>query len=182
MSHTTPTVEPTVLQSGMSWEWDRYLSDYTPADGWTLKYAFTGPSAVATITASASSDNTTHEVRVLPAATVDLTPGTYKVQGWVDDGTNKWEVFRSTVSILADLDSDTDARSADEVELAAVEAAIAALDGGSPVAEVRVNGRTVTYATDQMPSLYARRGTLRALVWRARNPGKIGVPVTVTFP
>lgn len=182
MGYEIPTTEPDILVEGMSWEWDRALDDFTPADGWTLRYAFTGPGTVLTLIAAASADGTTHEIRRGYGDTGGLTPGRYEMAGWVDDGSNRHEVYRAAVVIQANLDTDTDARSHDEKVLSAINAMIEGRTGTDLTAakRVTVNGRTLEqHSADELVRL---QGTYRARVWMARHPGKIGHPVAVVYP
>lgn len=126
LAYTVATSEPESFTAGDSVEWDRSLSDYTPADGWTLSYALTGAhSTVLTITATANAADTGYEVRVLPATSAAYTAGAYSLVGLVThtDG-RRFEVYRGPCYVNPDPATATPALSFNERMLAAVESKI----------------------------------------------------------
>jgi hypothetical protein len=75
MSVPIPGVEPTVLVAGDTWQWDRDESDYLPADGWSLTYAFTNADQRFSLT-SAPVGNA-HRITVAITDSDDKIPGIY---------------------------------------------------------------------------------------------------------
>lgn len=176
---TIPNCEPAELTAGDSWQWDRSLRDYSPADGWALEYVLVGGTRLRVaegdgITAAGSS----WQIRIPAAKTADLAAGTYRAAAYVSQGADRFEVWRSTVTVRANLATLTDGRSPAERELALVEDAIA---GRLPedMQSFQVNGRVVQ--RHDLAELYRIRGRLRSQVWRERNPGKLGPIVKVRF-
>lgn len=103
MPATIPSSEPTELTAGDSWQWDRTYSDYPSSDGWTLKYALTGAHpTVIPLTAAPSADGASFEIRVLPAATKDYTPGRYDLIGYVTDGADRHQVYSGPLFVHPD--------------------------------------------------------------------------------
>ncbi len=161
MAPTPPTSEPKTLVIGANWEWDRTYSDGPPSDGYTLKYEFHGPSAIAAVTAATSSSGDYYEVREAKAATVDLLPGTYVMVGYVEKGTDRFEIYRSELQ-LGELTHD-------EKVLGQLNAAIEELTL-NPHSVTQVSGRRVEF-TD-MGMLTKGQGVYRARVAFARKQGQ----------
>lgn len=102
------------------------LADYAANAGWTLTYTLIPQSGtVITITAIASSD--TFVVLVASAVTAAYATGAYKILGHVSDGTNRYKVYESELSILADITSAYDYRTFAEKQVDALKATIATL-------------------------------------------------------
>lgn len=144
MAYTVPTVEPTEFSAGDSLSWDRALSDYTPADGWTLSYVLSGAhESPLVITATASDDGMGHEVRVTPATTAEYTSGRYNLVGFVthSDG-SRYEVYRASCYVHPDAATATPDLGHAERMLAAIEAV---LEGRIPadVESYQIAGRAV---------------------------------------
>jgi hypothetical protein len=79
MSAPIPTVEPTVLVAGDTWQWDREAADFPPSEGWSLTYVFNDQGEQRfTITSAAA--GTVHRVTRATTDTDDVIPGTYE---WV---------------------------------------------------------------------------------------------------
>ena len=78
-----PTTEPEQLLAGDSWQWDKYLSDHRPDDGWVLTYYLRrGEDAAIQIDAADATDH--HEVRELGSTTQNHPPGLYRLIGRVE--------------------------------------------------------------------------------------------------
>lgn len=124
MSHTVSKIEPGVLAAGDTWEWERSLPDY-PADVWTLTYYFVGKDGRFTFAATA--DGTDHAVTVAKAATAAYTPGVYRGEGFVGDGTERFRVWVGELRVEADMSAQQegfDTRSHAQKVLDAVEAVL----------------------------------------------------------
>ena len=78
-----PTTEPENLLAGDSWQWDKYLSDHRPDDGWILTYYLRrGEDAAIEIPAADATDH--YEVRELGSTTSAFPPGLYRLIGRVE--------------------------------------------------------------------------------------------------
>jgi hypothetical protein len=145
LAYTVPTSEPSVLTAGDSWWWDRYVSDYPPSDGYTLKYQFKGEASF-TVTAATSSSGDYYEVREAPATHTAATAGPYRLIGYVvKSTTERWPVFDGLVELLADPSTNTgDQRTANEIVLDAIQGAISGRITRDQE-EVEINGRRVKF-------------------------------------
>jgi hypothetical protein len=116
------TREPLTVAAGDTVTWSRTLADYPASTGWVLKYALRGP-AVVDITGS--SDGDTHIITIAPA---DLTTaGTYAVQGYVENGSERRTVYTGRLKVTPDLtaaDATFDPRSHAQKVVEAIEAVI----------------------------------------------------------
>lgn len=160
-----PTREPDSIQAGDTLTWKRSLSDY-PASSWVLSYRLTSTTAqLATIAASADGDD--HLVSVAPATTAAWAAGDYELRGQAYNATTgaKHTVFVADVKILADLmaenASGNDQRSHAVKTLAAIEATILTLAGGTN-ATISVDGET--YSRKNLEELERVRGRYRTEV------------------
>ena len=112
-----------------------------------------------------------YEVRVAKAATVGLTAGTYVMVGYVEKGTDRFEIYRSELYLEEDWTAAgvTDELTHDETVLAQINSAIQTLTL-NPWAVTHVNGRRVEFADFDM--LTKRQGIYRTRVAQARNQGR----------
>lgn len=104
MAHEIPYAEPLSVTVGDLVTWKRTLSDY-PATTWTLTYALTKSGTQITITGTAS--GTDHLVSVAKATTANWTAGTYAIQGYVTSGSERYQVFSGTITLLPNLAAQT---------------------------------------------------------------------------
>ena len=81
---TIETVVPSRAVAGDTWRWDRVVSGYTPADGWTLKTYFRGAGAL-TITGAAASGDASWENTAAATSTKTLPAGQYRWQEFVSN-------------------------------------------------------------------------------------------------
>lgn len=126
MAYTVPTSEPEKLRAGDTATWIRELSDYLPADSWILYYAATTASAQILITGSDNGDGR-HLVDVAKATTAAWDAGIYRIIGYVDNGTDRHEVYDNYLEITPDLSAATsgvEARSTVKQTLDALDAVI----------------------------------------------------------
>lgn len=125
MTATVPTIEPTSVRAGLTWEWDRtnLSSDY-PASTWTLKYGLKNAASHIEITAAADGDDYT--VLVAAATTAGYTAGTYRWAAWVESGTEKRDIGEGWIEVLAAYTGAAvlDDRSHARITLDAIEAVI----------------------------------------------------------
>jgi hypothetical protein len=52
LTATVPTDIPATLIAGDTWQWTKYVNDYSAADGWVLTYYLSGPGTTTTIVAT----------------------------------------------------------------------------------------------------------------------------------
>lgn len=101
MSRPLPTVEPSVLRAGDTWQWRRDdLPDY-PAPDWTLTYAFRSAAAGFDITATA--DGPAHQVAVPAETTAEYAAGGYDWTAFATLDTDRFQVGTGRVEVLADV-------------------------------------------------------------------------------
>jgi len=137
-----PDTEPSSLVAGESWKWTKSLSDY-PADTWTLNYYFLLSTGTTTFNITAAADGTDYLIDVAPATTAAYTPGSYKWQAFVDDGTDKFKVCCGDMEVLPDFSSDTsDPRSDVEIILDAINAMLKGKANRDQM-ETEVNGKKI---------------------------------------
>lgn len=74
---------PTAIVQGVSVAWTWSSGDYLPADGWTLVYAFEGPSA---LDVAGVVDGDGFRVDLTTVQTASLLPGFYRWQAFVARG------------------------------------------------------------------------------------------------
>jgi hypothetical protein len=120
------TNEPREARAGLTWEWERELSDY-PAGTWTLKYWFKQLAAVgARFSITATASGTKHAISVAAATTVAYTAGDYSWSAVVTAGSQAFEVDRGVLKLLPRYDADAalDDRSHARTVLDAIEAVI----------------------------------------------------------
>jgi len=81
-------LEPLEITAGDRVTWELYLPEYLPADGWTLKYAFRGPSV---IDLASTPDGQSHLIDVPGNTSKDFAPGSYSWARYVQnaDGTRE---------------------------------------------------------------------------------------------
>lgn len=128
MAFTIPDVEPTSIVAGVSWQWNKDLSDYKPDDGWTLIYYFVqAASSPADFSITTTNVSNVHNVDVEEAVTVLYTPDLYYYQGIVNNGTDTHLAVTGQMLIEQDFSdgSVTDPRSWSCQALDALESSIA---------------------------------------------------------
>jgi len=113
MSAPIPTSEPRQIRAGDTVQWtiDR-LTDYLPADGWSLTYYIAGAGGI--LTQAATVDDTGYAVTLTAAQTGALLPGDYAIEGKVSMGAYVFTVYSSRLCVLVNLataTTSTDTRS-----------------------------------------------------------------------
>ena len=160
MAAEIPKIEPTEITAGDTLKFTISLSDYLPADGWTLSYALVNKDNQIDITGSDNGDGS-HLISVAKATTKGWVAGTYDWQAYVDNGTERYKVREGQLEILADFASQSnyDARSHVKKVLDAVEAVLegrASKDQES----YTINGRSLSRTS--IPDLMKLRDRYRA--------------------
>ena len=95
--------EPTSFVAGDTVKWERtnLYSDYPPAS-WALKYSLVGLNdGIGEQTAAEDGNN--YQVTIAASVTATLDGGDYTLTGYVDDGTQRFTVYRGTVTVEADI-------------------------------------------------------------------------------
>lgn len=104
-STNVATSEPALVSAGDTLQWERYLSQYYPSNGWSINYVITGGilgDAVVSFTTTAANDNSnSHLAYVSPSSTSGWIPGYYVLTGYVQNGTDRFEVYRGVIQATA---------------------------------------------------------------------------------
>lgn len=164
---TPPTVEPTELTVGNTWEWTRDFSDY-PASDWTLVYYLT-PTNGSVITITATADGDTHEVSVPASTTSGYAAGSYLFTGFVNDGVDRFEVYRSTITVKANPTTAHTWKSYAQQMLDLIESTLSGAVARRDIS-YSINGRSFTAKTDS--DLIKARNYFRAEVQHEASAGK----------
>ena len=114
--------EPRKITAGLSYSWDKTLSDY-PATAWTLAYSLVNNANQYDVTASADGDD--YAAAITKAASAAFEPGAYRLIGYVDDGTDRTQVYIGDLIVEPDFTKVSDRRSYAEKTLEAIEAVVA---------------------------------------------------------
>ncbi|HEX6940901.1 MAG TPA: hypothetical protein VF158_15900 [Longimicrobiales bacterium] len=175
MPHEIPTEEPTEITAATTVQWDRVLAEHPPADGWTLKYAIRGPVDL-DVAATVAGD--VYQVRITAAETQPLTPGMYRLYGFVERGEDRYVVYDGSLEVLESPIAPVGRATHAETVLAAIDARI---EGRltADLEEVTINGRSVKHIP--IGELVRLRGIYAAKVDAERNPGQLGQRVEVWF-
>lgn len=170
MGYDIPDTEPTEFTAGDSWQWDKVLSDYPPSDGWQLTYLFRGAKdydAAWNDDVKAASGDESYEIRI-PKTDTDLTAGTYRLIGYVENDTERHIVHDDdAVTVWANPTTAVGQGTHAERSLAIIEAAI---EGRltDDEEEWEINGRSVKAIP--IDELYRLRNHYRQEVHAERNP------------
>jgi hypothetical protein len=106
MSASIADIEPVEIQAGDTLKFNKSLSDYSAADGWTLTYYLVG-AAQQSFVATASGSN--FAVSVSAATTAGWAAGIYKLSGFVSKAGERFEVYSGSVEVLANAATQTGA-------------------------------------------------------------------------
>jgi len=98
MEPETPETEPRAFIAGETVEWSKSFEDYSAADGWSLKYSGRGPGTAFDITAAADG---TAFLTTITSSSSDVTPGTWRLVGWVEKGNEKHFVYDEDLIVVA---------------------------------------------------------------------------------
>jgi len=146
LAASIPTVEPAEFTVGDTVQWTIDLSDYLPADGWVLSYAFVTDGDQEDETTSEDNGDGTHLVTITAAESVSWTAATYKWQAYVTKSTERYQVREGTITARVNFASQTsgyDARSHIKTTLDALEAIIAGKASDDQMS-VSIAGRSVS--------------------------------------
>ena len=95
---TIPTAIPSRLIAGDTWRWDRSVSGYSPADGWSLTTFFRGAGKL-NVSGVANSGNNAWENTAALAATKTLAAGQYQWTEVVTNATERYVVGRGVLTV-----------------------------------------------------------------------------------
>ena len=90
--------EPEKLTAGVTWKWNKTLSDY-PASEWSLIYYLRRDGATQTAI-NTTADGDTFQVNLIFALTSSTTPAVYDMIGIVTKGGDKFVVYDGIVEVL----------------------------------------------------------------------------------
>ena len=187
MTPPIPDQIPSVFRAGETVKFRRQFNSYPAGDDWSYLIYFNGPAAV--FNKAANVDAGAFLVTLNP---VDLAVpgGIYRylerVQRTVDSQLEVYTAGQGVVEIELDLATAPAGatQSFAEQMLVAIETEIAAriaadVENYSIQASSMGGGRSVTKIP--MAELQKMRGRYASMVWRQKNPGKIGAPVLIDF-
>lgn len=145
--------EPKKITAGLTYKWTRTLSDYPASDNWALKYSIVNVGAQYDVAAVADGD--AFDVTIAKAASAKYAAGAYKLIGYVDDGTERHQIYCADLIVSPDFTAGVaDLRSYAQKTLEAIEALLANA-ATKDQSSVMVDGQTLTRRT------YAELLTLR---------------------
>lgn len=188
MAPPIPDEVPVLFTAGETVKFRRSFNDYPPGDGWTYKIYYNGPTEVFNAAGIVDPGNSSAFLVTLAASDTEVPAGIYRYVERIASagGAEVYSVGQGVVEIQSDLataPAGVDLSFAEQM-LAKVEAEIAARIVGD-VEEYSVQasslggGRSVKKIP--MMELQRLRGHYASMVWRKKNPGKIGAPVLVDF-
>src|SRR5687768_7210047 len=95
-----PTIEPDAFFCGDTVKWKKSLADYKASESWVLSYALSGSSGGISFSAYASGDD--HLVTLSAATTAALSPGEFKLSGFVTKSGERFPVFEGRLTVSPD--------------------------------------------------------------------------------
>lgn len=96
-----PTSLPATIQAGDTITWRRELADYTPGNGWTLRYTLI--SAVGVYSVTATPDGAAYAVTITASTSATWAAGLYTLVEYVTNGSQRITLGSSNVRVLPDL-------------------------------------------------------------------------------
>ena len=175
---------PESFRAGTTLSYTRTLPEYPANDGWTLKLLLSGRAPHSLDAAASGADH----VVTIPAtgaglSTDDIVPDWYQ---WTElatkAGVGTFEVDSGRVTVLPNPAAAGDQRSWEEKALELLKTAHAAYltSPSSPwVSSYQIGTRSVSFNRPKDMGDYI--ATLEGIVWRQRNPGRLGRTVAVQF-
>jgi hypothetical protein len=174
-----PTDIPATLTAGDTWQWTKYVNDYSAADGWVLKYYLRGASTV-DITATTDTDGIGFAITKAATDTAALGSGTYQYLAEVALAGVVHTVGSGSVVILPNLRTADagDMQSFAEQMVTALEAALladaaAASSGGTGglVLSYTIAGRSVTFRDED--AVRKALNHYKWQVWQEQHKGQL---------
>lgn len=136
--------EPKQITAGLSYSWTKKLPLYLASAGWTLGYSIVSQNAQYDVTVVANGDD--FDVSILKADSAKFEAGMFKLIGYVDDGTDRIQVFCNDLVIVPDFTKASDRRSYAAKTLEAIEAMLLKSASKDQQA-VMVDGQSLTRRT-----------------------------------
>ena len=188
MAPPIPDEVPLVFTAGVTVKFRRAFNDYPPSDGWTYKIYFNGATDVFNAAAVVDPQDSSAWLVTINPTDSEVDPGLYRYveRATSSGGSEVYDVGEGVVQIEPDLATAPAGATLTFAErtLAAIEAEIATrvvadVEDYSVQASALGGGRSVKKIP--MLELQKLRGHYASMVWRQKNPGKIGAPVLVDF-
>jgi hypothetical protein len=183
-----PDEVPVVFTAGETVKFRRSFNDFPPVDGWTYKIYFNGATEVFSSSGVVDPANSSAFLVTITPTDSEVPEGLYRYVERVasSGGAEVYTVGEGVVQIEPDLATAPAGATLSyaEKQLASVEAQIAArisadVEEYSAQASPLGGGRSVKKTP--LLDLQKMRGHYASMVWRQKNPGKIGAPVLVDF-
>jgi hypothetical protein len=184
-----PTSWPKFITAGTTFKVDRSFTRYGGAPNWSLSVLFAGPHTANFVSpGQITVDANVFHVVLAPADTQPLNPGggaslAYTVVERLT-GTNGevWDVSVDKIMVSPNIASATagDYLTPEEKILTQLQAALTARIAGGAVENYSIAGRSITKVSTH--ELREMIGSYKWIVYRQRNPGRIGIPGTFSFP
>jgi len=183
-----PDQIPKTFTAGETVKFKRSFNDYSPADGWRYTIYFNGATDTFNSDVITDPENAGGFLVTLTPTVTGVGPGVYRFIGRVrsQDGSEVYTVDEGVVEIEFDLATAPAGATLSFAEqaLGAIEAEIlsritADVEEYSVQASSLGGGRSMKKVPLDM--LQKLRGYYAGMVWRKKNPGKIGAPVLVDF-
>ncbi len=95
------TKEPTEITAGDTIVWSRSFPDF-PASAWTLTYRLLARAGLAPRDFGGTASGDDHLVNLQASFTLLFSPGDYVLQGFITDGTNRYQVYKGALKVLPD--------------------------------------------------------------------------------
>ena len=188
MAPPIPNEVPLVFTAGETVQFRRSFNDFPIADGWKYKIYFNGATEVFNSTGVVDPQNTSGFLVTLTPTDTTVPEGIYRYVERISSvgGDEVYSVGQGVVQIEPDLATAPAGATLSFAEkmLASIEAEIAVriaadVEDYSVQASSLGGGRSVKKIP--MVDLQKLRGHYASMVWRKKNPGKIGAPVFVDF-
>lgn len=146
------TDEPTAIRAGDSVAWTRELPEHSAADGWALKYRLLYAAGTA-VDITSTGAGTLHTVNLTAANTASYVAGSATLVAYVEKGSGgsleRVTLESTPITILPNLTTAAtfDGRSANQVALANLRAALAAMTANTSITvqSVSLEGRSTTF-------------------------------------
>jgi hypothetical protein len=180
-----PDQIPTVFTAGETVKFRRAFNDYSAADGWKYNIYFNGATAV--FNAAGTVDGSAWLVAITPNVS-EVDPGIYRYIERLTNvgGDEVYTVGQGVVTIEPDL-----ATAPAGATLSFAEQMLVLIENelkvriGADVEDYSIQASTLGggRSVKKIPTvdLQRLRGHYASMVWRKKNPGKIGAPVKIDF-
>lgn len=167
---------PNSLAAGDSAVWEFSLSEYSAADGWSLKFTLVSASNRYTVTASGSGID--HTLTLDTSATTGWVPNDYTLAGFVEKSGQRVTLFSVPFKVLPNIagaSSGIDLRSPAKKALDALNAALESYGNKAYTYEYEIAGRRMRFQTPsefmQMRTTLQQEVAREVAQDRAKNGG-----------